>query len=64
MLKKFIYTPKIHLNQSINRSSKEEKKYELNMKKNPEPFTDYSETTDDVYKQLYKITIQQRKEKC
>ena len=47
---KFIYTSKIHLNQSIN-CLLIEKKQELRIKK-PKEFIDYSQTIDNVYENL------------
>ena len=58
MLTKFIYTSKIHSNESINCLSTKKK-----VGINPKTFIDFSQTIDDVYEKK-KTIIQQRKERC
>ena len=49
---KFIYKSKIHPNHSINYLIMEEKKVGIENLINLKAFTDYSQTTDDVYENL------------
>ena len=61
MLTKFIYTSKIHSNQSINYLLTEEKKVRIKKLRNPNSFNDYSQTINDVYENLENSNSTQKK---
>ena len=61
MLIKFIYTSKIHSNQSINYLLTEEKKVRIKRLRNPNSFDDYSQTINDVYENLENLNSTQKK---
>ena len=60
---KFIDISNIHLNQSINYLSLEEKKLEIKHEKDSKAFLDYLQTINNVYENL-EVYNSTKKERC